>query len=731
MTAPQTHTIHVTNDIDYLHFTVSTGHNYRFETTLLDASMDTYIYLLASDGTTVLEEDDDSGIGWGSLIEYPFNASGTNYILIEHYALHHGTSAGSTGAYSIAMTDLGEAGTLGTTKWRKNWLMFSYLLAPAIDTNGVIYLGSAVPAGLYAFNPDGSTARVWNASSFIYSAPAIASDGTIYLGLVDGSVCAYNPDGTTGHVWNIGVFTHGTPAIGPDGTIYVGSTNKNLYAFNPDGTTGHVWTTEAAIYASPAIGADGSIYIGSNDSNLYCFASSGATSHVWRADGALYFSSPAIGTNGIIYIGALSGNLYGFNPDGTTNHIWHTTNAIVSTPVIGSNDTIYVGSLDGNLYAFNPDGTTGHIWTVGSMRSAPLISSDGSIYACVNLVYNLNQDGTTNWSSGYTCGYSGGPAIDTNGILYYISDSKLVAMYATGSLAQTAWPKYQHDLKNTGMVSPAPSTNVTATDGLYNNQITINWSPVQFASGYNVLRGTNNVYASALAHTSGITTTNYNDTNAAAGITYYYWVQTRNNSGINVAASPADTGWQHTFVSSAAGDYDHDGLADPAVYNHTNRNWKIRFSGANYVLATAANLLGGAGFTAATADYDGDGKADPAVYEEATGNWTVMLTTANYAPITVYNLLGAQGYSGLAGDFDGDAKADPTIYNESNGYWIFRSSSNNYVEVALTQTLGGQGWCAVLADYDGDQLVDQGVYHEASGTWAVRLSNFRRFLYSA
>ncbi|MBI2438369.1 MAG: hypothetical protein HYV36_06115, partial [Lentisphaerae bacterium] len=64
----QTHTIHLTNDIDYTHFTASAGHTYSIETTLLDASMDTYLYLLATNGTTILTHNDDSGVGFASFI---------------------------------------------------------------------------------------------------------------------------------------------------------------------------------------------------------------------------------------------------------------------------------------------------------------------------------------------------------------------------------------------------------------------------------------------------------------------------------------------------------------------------------------------------------------------------------------------------------------------------------------------------------------------------------------
>ncbi|MBI2441803.1 MAG: hypothetical protein HYV35_10585, partial [Lentisphaerae bacterium] len=332
-------------------------------------------------------------------------------------------------------------------------------------------------------------------------------------------------------------------------------------------------------------------------------------------------------------------------------------------------------------------------------------------------------DGTTNWSLNYAwLPFGGGPALDTNGILY-VNNGNLLAIYATSSLAQTVWPKYQHDLKNTGKLAPTAPTNLVASDGLYPESILVGWTPVSSASGYDLYRGTNSVESAAQLCGSEIAATNFMDGNIVPGVTYYYWPKARDNSGASALFGPNDTGWGHTFVSSPAGDYDQDGKADPAAYNNTNGNWKVRLSSNDYVLATAESLLGGAGWTAVAADFDGDHLADPAVYQEATGDWIVRLSSANYAALTATNFLGSQGNSALAADVDGDGLADPTIYNEANGNWTAKLSSLGYVTNALAQTLGSPGWYAVLADFDGDAKADPAVYQESSGSWSVKLSS--------
>jgi len=51
-----------------------------------------------------------------------------------------------------------------------------------------------------------------------------------------------------------------SPALATDGTIYVGSNDSVLYALNPDGTLKSRFVANAAVASSPAITADGTVY---------------------------------------------------------------------------------------------------------------------------------------------------------------------------------------------------------------------------------------------------------------------------------------------------------------------------------------------------------------------------------------------------------------------------------------------------------------------------------------
>ncbi len=185
------------------------------------------------------------------------------------------------------------------------------LSAPAIGSDGTIYVGSD-NGYFYGFDPvSHSTQFVSFVGSSLKSSPAIGADGTIYAGCVDNKVFAFNPDGTTQRVWMTGGAVRSSPAIGEDGTIYVGCDDYKFYAFNFNGTTQRVWMTGGIIESSPAIGGDGTIYVGSDDGKLYAFNADGTTSAVYTTGGSIR-SSPAIADDGTVYVGSGDSNLYAF-----------------------------------------------------------------------------------------------------------------------------------------------------------------------------------------------------------------------------------------------------------------------------------------------------------------------------------------------------------------------------------------------------------------------------------
>jgi len=318
----------------------------------------------------------------------------------------------------------------------------------AIAEDGTIYFGTRdycplTRSRLYAINPDGTEKWHWSPPlysyhglvDFIDSTPAVASDGTIYIGCWNRRLYALYPNGT--EKWEFydskrkksRGFVLTSPAIAPDGTIYIGNNNGKLYAINPDGTLKWSYQTGCSIQSSPAIGSDGTIYVGSFDRKLYAINPDGSLK--WKYTIGTTKSSPAIGSDGTIYIGSYDRKLYAINPDGSLKWTYPTGCCIVSSPAIGSDGTIYVGSYDRKLYAINPDGSLKWTYTTGGgISSSPAIDASGTIYigSQDGYVYAINPDGSLLWryNTGRIC-YSS-PAIASDGTLYIgTSGGKLYA----------------------------------------------------------------------------------------------------------------------------------------------------------------------------------------------------------------------------------------------------------------------------------------------------------------
>lgn len=84
-------------------------------------------------------------------------------------------------------------------------------------------------------------------------------------------------------------------------------------------------------------------------------------------------------------------------------------------------------------------------------------------------------------------------------------------------------------------------TNLSASDGAFNDFVRLTWTGVAGATEYDVYRSLVNDTSTATLITSTNQTT-YDDASAEDGVTYYYWVKARNASQIS-AFSVADTGY--------------------------------------------------------------------------------------------------------------------------------------------------------------------------------------------
>ena len=335
--------------------------------------------------------------------------------------------------------------------------------APAVGSDGTVYFGSGA-GNFYALTPQGSQKWSFSTGAEIQSSPAIGADGTIYFGSVDRNVYALNPDGTLHWKFTTGDYVLSSPAIGNDGTIYIGSRDNHLYAINPDGTEKWRFATGRWVDSAPVIGMDGTIYIGSYDWNLYALRPDGTQR--WRLT---YGSGPAGGlgvavalaTDGTIYasVAGEENSLYALDPTGAIRwrYLFGSPTALVgpTTPVIAADGTIYLGTPDRMFYAINPDGTRHWALSTGTAgHSTATLASDGTIYFSTWDLEVFAITGPGEITGKYTASgpavgglFSSMPTLTAGAILYVGSgNGHLYAFQGSSAFATSGWPMFGRNM---------------------------------------------------------------------------------------------------------------------------------------------------------------------------------------------------------------------------------------------------------------------------------------------
>ncbi len=99
----QAHNIHRMGDEDWFAIQVTAGQPIRISTTNLDHDSDTYLFLYASNGTTLLQSNDDYNGSLGSYIEWTPTTTGTYYVMVRHW---NPNASGCGTGYTIIFGDV-------------------------------------------------------------------------------------------------------------------------------------------------------------------------------------------------------------------------------------------------------------------------------------------------------------------------------------------------------------------------------------------------------------------------------------------------------------------------------------------------------------------------------------------------------------------------------------------------------------------------------------------------
>jgi outer membrane protein assembly factor BamB len=241
----------------------------------------------------------------------------------------------------------------------------------------------------------------------------------------------------------------------------------NTFAFDDDEISG-----------GPVIDHAGNVLVYDDIGRVYKF-SPGLDSLLWDVylDGEEPLG-PAIGPDGSVYVGTGNGNLEALGPDGSRKWTTALEGGPVAGPVVGD-AAVFAGTDDGKLCSV--DMTDGSInWSVlleadsaspDCIISSPLLTANGLVYALGDeALYCCRQaDGELLWhtrleepgasSRDIMIDVPGSPTVLPSGDVLVPSEDEVLYCIAGDSaalLAQTSWPKWQHDQHNSGCAVSRP-----------------------------------------------------------------------------------------------------------------------------------------------------------------------------------------------------------------------------------------------------------------------------------
>jgi outer membrane protein assembly factor BamB len=179
------------------------------------------------------------------------------------------------------------------------------------------------PQANAGYIPNGNIRQEWWDAEFgiprTCRPPAFGADGLRYVGCKD-ELVVLRSNGSK--QWSFSMAGHwaSQPAIAEDGTVYVGSADSHLYALSADGQLKWKFATGDAVLSTPAIARNGTIFFGSNDHYLYALGPDGKRKWEFQTGGQVF--SPTLGPDGTIYALSADGKLYAIQDTEQNGGLW-------------------------------------------------------------------------------------------------------------------------------------------------------------------------------------------------------------------------------------------------------------------------------------------------------------------------------------------------------------------------------------------------------------------------
>ena len=340
---------------------------------------------------------------------------------------------------------------------------------PAVAQDGTIYIGTH-NSMLYAFKRSGEIKWQFATAGQINYAPSVGYNGVVYVGAStpQGLLYAINADGTLRWEYQPGSTPSTPPTIGPDGTIYIGGWDQTLQAITPSGQLQWSINTDGYYPQSPTIGPDGTLYATTSKGSLYAVnRQNGAIK--WHFKALDHICSQAVAdVHGKIFLCSLDQYLYALNLDGSV--AWKFMgDGLASSFALDDDGTIYTGGYGHSLYAITSTGTLKWKFdTEDAILATPTLAADGTIwFGCQNgAIYVLNQQGEMIWQYNLDGSiYDNSACMDSNYIYITTQKGNLYSYYRNETVLKSRqWSKLGGDNQNSsnGYSADCPVLKIAA-----------------------------------------------------------------------------------------------------------------------------------------------------------------------------------------------------------------------------------------------------------------------------
>jgi len=364
---------------------------------------------------------------------------------------------------------------------------------------------------VYALFPDGPfhapTGQHWSvAAGSVPGAAAIGSDDVgqlVYIASNTKKVTSVRPEGVV--LWTSTVITACTNSASVVPVANVGGAEKceAVLAGGPTSTGVATIVATCRDPNNPTGGVSASIRIGTANevigsspitvsaSSLYTSTDKSVIHSALLADGSLLptmaFASSLGAFTGVLPVGGakvVSGSMndkiiYGltftgdaikpFDTDFSTN----VNGAIQGMPIFSSNSGMSFVTQDNKLHSISTTGADSVIAPVTSPGGTPLAGHDGITYlGRSNALRAVKPDGTLGWEMAIPGNVIAAPTLDCKGTLYVAAGNVVYAIITdmasdpnTAGLANTPWPKFQRDSRNTGNADITTKFGVRTASG--------------------------------------------------------------------------------------------------------------------------------------------------------------------------------------------------------------------------------------------------------------------------